>query len=395
MKKNPFYSLQMISGKPYLLPFGQAVAAQRPGVGLGGSAGFLWSLIDQCADADELVRRAVSEMELNGSEKTEAESDLRSFISGLSDLGIIESGDTLRSAADSAGFYSVLQTGPLRTELRGPEDLFHEDFAPFLAAADPGLPAHQTVAVSDHMPPSQAGLTCLLQNSELEVYHGGGLILLRFPTMPDVSACALSDDGSDAVFYVRPEKNKERLRTDLFHAIRHAFLYRAAILGFYAVHSASVLYRDQVWLFSAPAGTGKSTHAGLWQSSFGTPVLNGDLALLSMNGQGPVFIPVPWCGTSGIALNETHRLGGIVFLKRGPVNSAAVLEPEDRPLRLANRLISPVWTEQMLECGLAFAEELSSRVMMWEHRCTAGAGAAECMKAAVDLYLKEGSADVR
>ncbi len=389
MKKSPFFTLQIISGKAYLLPFGQAVASHMPGIQLGGCGEFLWSLMDQCNDREELIDLAVSSMDVSGAGTAGIEADLRQFIGELERLGILEDENILRDAAEHESRYACLKAGPLRVELRGETEFFHPDFASFLVMPDDGRTADQTVTVTELAPPDHAGLTCLLQNSELEVYSGDSRILLRFPTMPDISACALSPDGTEAVFYVRRIDEMDELRSSLFHAIRHAVLYTAQRRGLFVIHAVSVLYRDRIWLFSAPAGTGKSTHAKLWQSLFGVPVINGDLAMLSVSEHGPVFHPLPWCGTSGIAADETHPLGGVIFLKRGLENSAAVLAAESRQLRLANRLISPVWTQAQLEDNLAFADTLSARTPVWELTCTPEPGAALCIKAVIDRYLEE------
>lgn len=392
MKKSPFYSLQTISGIPRLIPYGQAVAAQRRGVQLGGSGALIWSLTDQCGDEDELIRTACSRLGISEDDRSEAEADIRQFIQDLTSLGILEADNIIQKSIGRESRYATLRVGPMRVELRGDEDLFHPDFSRYLIREDDGTAADQTVTVTCCLPPDHAGMICLLQNSELEVYQGDDHIIIRFPTMPDVSACALSPDGTEAVFFVRDTRDtagKERRREDLFHAIRHAVLYRAQRQGLFVIHSVSVLYRDMVWLFSAPAGTGKSTHAELWRSEFGTPVLNGDLAMLSLSERGPVFHPIPWCGTSGIAMKETHPLGGIAFLRRGQLNSAALLAADDRQLRLANRLISPAWTEDQLLSNLGFAGSFSTRAAMWELTCTREPAAALCMKAAVDQYLEE------
>jgi hypothetical protein len=248
------------------------------------------------------------------------------------------------------------------------------------------------VAVTQAVPPDFAGMTCLLHNSQLEVFRGTDRFLLRFPQMPDLSAVVLSAGGHLAVCYLRPSVQPARQREDLFHAIRHAVLYAAQGRGLYALHAASVLYRGRAWLFSAPSGTGKSTHAALWQREYGVPVLNGDLALLSAREDGPVFHSMPWCGTSGIAGGGTYPLGGIAFLRQGRKNAAELLPPDLRQLTLTNRLVSPLWTEEQLLDALSFAGRLSGRVGMWRLDCTPTPEAPAVMKAAVDRFLEEASA---
>lgn len=394
MKKNQYYSLQDISGTIHLLPFGQAVASHRPGAVLGGSAVQIWDMACLCRDTEELVSLALSRLDPDDPGRTGAEADIRQFIRDLKSLGILEEDDPLQTAAEREKPYSVLQAGPMRVELRGDAGFFHPDFSSFLVPVEEGAAYDQIVTVTESLPPDHAGLTCLLHNSELEVYQGSDRIIMCFPSMPGIEACMLSPDGAEAVYYVRACGKSGSLQSDLFHAIRHAVLYRAGSLKLFVLHSASVLYKDRAWLFSAQAGTGKSTHAALWHEAFDAPVLNGDLAMLSLSDRGAVFHPLPWCGTSGTALNGTHPLGGIAFLKRGHENTVRILPPEERPLRIANRLISPVWTESRLIDNLDFAKAMSSAAMIWELSCTPEPEAAFCMKEAVDRCIGEVSADV-
>ena len=60
------------------------------------------------------------------------------------------------------------------------------------------------------------------------------------------------------------------------------FLFAAQKHGKFAIHSASILYKEKAWLFSGHSGMGKSTHTQMWHDLLQTPYLNGDLNLLAM-----------------------------------------------------------------------------------------------------------------
>ncbi len=87
------------------------------------------------------------------------------------------------------------------------------------------------------------------------------------------------------------------------------------------IHSSSIAYNNNGILFSAPSGTGKSTHTGLWKKCYPeTVVINDDLPLITV-GDEIMISGTPWCGTSGINHNMTVPLKAVVFLRRGEENS--------------------------------------------------------------------------
>lgn len=385
MKKNPFYSLQTLDGVPFLLPFGQAVASQRSGVRLNSAGVLLWDLMDEAADRDGLAALYLARAEIGPAHRAEALSDMDAFLRELESLGIA----SLSPAAEGP-VYGELAIGPLRVRLCGPADCFSHDFDSFLAAGKASEVPDLLVTVTETAPPGYAGAECLLHNGGLAVYRDRDAFALLFPGMPGVRIAVVSSDGSKACFHIRridDEAGMQRLREDLFHAIRHAFLFMAQGKGFFALHSASVLYRDRVWAFSAPSGTGKSTQAALWHDALGVPVLNGDLSLLSIQENRVIFHPMPWCGTSGVCENVTAPLGGVVLLRQGPENALSEPRAHGKRLLLSNRLISPVWTEEQLRMNLGFAGEASRHIAVWRYACTKEPEAVEVLRTAIDRRL--------
>ena len=163
---------------------------------------------------------------------------------------------------------------------------------------------------------------------------------------------------------------------------------------------SSILYRDQVWLFSGHSGMGKSTHTNLWKEQFGTEIINGDLNLIGWSnseqtniGQSvdkpgskghPIVYGMPWCGTSGIASTKSYPLGGIVLLGRSDNDHFESLTNDQKIVRVMQRMISPVWTEDMLETNLKCAAKLAKEVPIYYLLCTKEPSAAYVMKARID-----------
>ncbi len=88
------------------------------------------------------------------------------------------------------------------------------------------------------------------------------------------------------------------------------------------VFHGSVLAVDGLaYLFTAPSGTGKTTHSRLWLSEVpGAHILNGDKPLILVR-DGRIFAcGTPWRGKERYGLNETLPLAAICQLERSETN---------------------------------------------------------------------------
>ncbi len=151
------------------------------------------------------------------------------------------------------------------------------------------------------------------------------------------------------------------------------------------LHSSAVVMDGYAYLFSAPCGTGKSTHTSLWVQTFGPDkalILNDDKpALRRENGRWYAY-GTPWSGKTDQNRNLRVPLGGICVLTRGQENAIvpfsgvpaiqALLEQTARPagadlrgrmLTLVGKLLEdvPVWR---LSCRPDREAALLSRSVM-------------------------------
>lgn len=91
----------------------------------------------------------------------------------------------------------------------------------------------------------------------------------------------------------------------------------------FMLHSAAIKYNGKAYLFTAPSGTGKTTHIKLWKKHLKDKVeiINGDKPLLRyVNGEINVY-GTPWQGKENYGNNIKAPLGGIFLLERGIENS--------------------------------------------------------------------------
>ena len=197
----------------------------------------------------------------------------------------------------------------------------------------------------------------------------------------------MTEDGSYVEIYCRRPFGEEE--TDqLFHAIRMFYLYLAQKKGYYAVHSASILYTGKAWLFSGHSGMGKSTHTAMWHEQLGVPYLNGDLNLIGRKDGKMVVCGIPWCGTSEIYTTGDYELGGIVLLGRDTKDHVEPLIMYEKIMRVMQRMISPVWKEELLEKNLEIAKVIAKEVPVLHLFCTKEISAVETVKEEIDRLGK-------
>lgn len=89
------------------------------------------------------------------------------------------------------------------------------------------------------------------------------------------------------------------------------------------LHASAVVMDGKAYLFSAPCGTGKSTHTSIWKRVFGDKVimLNDDKpALRRVDGVWYAY-GTPWSGKFDYNTNTRAPIAGICLLYRGKENT--------------------------------------------------------------------------
>ncbi len=153
-------------------------------------------------------------------------------------------------------------------------------------------------------------------------------------------------------------------------------LYRAIArqlpaFGAAVFHGAAISYGDGAYLFTAPSGTGKSTHIRLWRKYLGPAVdiVNGDKPILKLTTTGVEVCSTPWAGKEGWQKNRILPLRGLCLLRRGAVNR---IRPAD-PAELVEFLLSQVYLpaeEAALSNTLSLLDTVCRRVPLFVLECT-------------------------
>lgn len=94
-------------------------------------------------------------------------------------------------------------------------------------------------------------------------------------------------------------------------------------------HGAVIEFEGRAYLFTAPSGTGKSTHIRLWRQYLGDAVrvINGDKPFVRIpecREELPVVYGTPWAGKEGWQCNSSAPLAGIVLLSRSEPGASSI-----------------------------------------------------------------------
>lgn len=132
------------------------------------------------------------------------------------------------------------------------------------------------------------------------------------------------------------------------------------------MHASTVAVDGQAYLFTAPCGTGKSTHTRLWREVFGdrAVMVNDDKPFLRIADGEVLAYGSPWSGKHGLANNVCFPLKGICVLRRGAENAIRRAEKGEFDSFLL-RQIQPEGDERVT--GLL--SRLMELVPVWEMAC--------------------------
>ncbi len=108
-------------------------------------------------------------------------------------------------------------------------------------------------------------------------------------------------------------------------------------------HSSALELDGTAYLFTAPSGTGKSTHARLWREHFGDRVvmINDDKPLIKLEGDTATVYGTPYGGKEGIQNNRKAKVGAIFVLYQAKENSVRPISPSEAYPMLFNQTYRP------------------------------------------------------
>lgn len=175
-----------------------------------------------------------------------------------------------------------------------------------------------------------------------------------YPTLQRQAAAYLSPDqtaGADMTvavsdaFLAQKQAENPHLTLDDCEYIWFGSQFYRKLLSFdgFMLHASAVMLDGRAYLFSAPSGTGKSTHTQLWLRHFGerAAILNDDKPALRRIGGTFFACGTPFSGKVDLSRPCIVPLGGVCLLHRAEQNTVRRLGTAQALPKIFNQTIRP------------------------------------------------------
>ena len=140
-----------------------------------------------------------------------------------------------------------------------------------------------------------------------------------------------------------PEVPKMRVENNLLY---ETFAERIPPYNAFVMHGATISVDGVGIIFTAPSGTGKTTHMLSWKKNFKDKVqiVNGDKPVIRFFNEDshiPYAYGMPWCGKENLGCNMRTKLKHICFIERSETNFVTKIEKCDTIDRIMNQVYLP------------------------------------------------------
>lgn len=159
----------------------------------------------------------------------------------------------------------------------------------------------------------------------------------------------------------------------VYRALAHALLEQDILV----FHASAVAVDGAAYLFTAPSGTGKSTHARLWRELLGARavMINDDKPLLHVTEQGVTVFGTPWSGKSTLHTNLSVPVRAVCLLHQAAENSIRAITPDAALPTLLQQTYRQTEQAALLRT-LQLVELLGERVRLYAMGCNTDPDAA-------------------
>ena len=137
----------------------------------------------------------------------------------------------------------------------------------------------------------------------------------------------------------------------------------------FVFHGAAIEYQNFAYLFTAPSGTGKTTHINLWHKYLDDKVgiINGDKPIIKADDNITVY-GTPWAGKESYQRNTKAPLNAICILKQSKTNSIVRLKNSEAINHLMRQVYMPR-DAAALSNTLALIGQMIEKTPVYELSC--------------------------
>ena len=136
-------------------------------------------------------------------------------------------------------------------------------------------------------------------------------------------------------------------------------------------HGSAIAVDGEAYLFTAPSGTGKSTHARLWREYFGERayMINDDKPLIQMMDDGRVLVHgTPWNGKHNLSTKVAVPLKGICVLSQGKENKIRKLTSTESFPMIYQQTYRPIEKGEVIKKTLTLLDQFMKQPI-WHLEC--------------------------
>lgn len=136
------------------------------------------------------------------------------------------------------------------------------------------------------------------------------------------------------------------------------------------LHGATIAVDQKAYIFSAPSGTGKTTHILKWLKNLRqSTVVNGDKPFLKFEKNGTVnACGSPWAGKENMNTNKIVPLKSIVLMERAEENYIEQISFAEAFPKLLQQVYHPK-DEGKMRKTLHLLQRLNTAVSFWRFQC--------------------------
>lgn len=149
-----------------------------------------------------------------------------------------------------------------------------------------------------------------------------------------------------------------------------AFYRELITRGGLLLHASAVAFDGKAYLFSAPSGTGKSTHTHLWLDLFKekAKIINDDKPAIRLIDGKFYACGTPWSGKTDESVNEQIPLQAIAYIIRSQSNHINRAAPQKAIKYILDQTLRPSGRGSM-EKLLSLLDKLLTEIDVFELHC--------------------------
>ena len=143
-------------------------------------------------------------------------------------------------------------------------------------------------------------------------------------------------------------------------------------------HSSAIAVDGKAYLFTAPSGTGKSTHARLWREMLGDKavMINDDKPIIRFVDGDFYVYGTPWNGKHHLDTNARAKIAAICEIRQGKENKIGKISPQEMLNVVFHQTLMPTELDKVNNL-LAILDKMLTAVPLYRLECDISREAAE------------------